>query len=244
MNEKTHIRGHVTITDRETGNVVVDKDNLVLLRTRIWLFENLFKTKVPTQYTTSATGYIGDATNKDLSRQLCLIQIGSGGADNNNTPFVPHVPVFNDTTLKQPVPFVTVDPDKVNSAASKADPSIRAELIDEENHLYYDTKIQPTGITEYYTKRPNGATDKNPYGNSKGFDINMSTGEVTFTLNFSIEADEARGQYINELGLMLGSYNAKKNTYDNVELATRLTFDSESFSSLTKALDIKYTLYI
>lgn len=233
------INGRVIFRDPETKEVLFEKNNLVVLVTKVFLMENLFKTAAPSSYKPGGKNAI-----YNLSRQISLLTIGSGGADNNSAPFAPHVPKFSDVSLTQAVPFKQVDPDKVNSAVAQADPSIVAELTETEKHQYYMPKSEPDGAIYYFGKRPIGATDDNPYGNSKGFQIDQNTGEVSFSLSFNIDSTDARGQYINELGLVLGQFDKSTNTYKDTELATRLTFDTESFASLTKSVEIEYIVYM
>lgn len=233
-NKKEHVRGHVILKDHDTGKVLVEKDNLVLLRTRVWLFEQLFKTTPPTTYSSTV----------DNDRQIALLTIGQGGADVNATAFSPYVPKFDDKALGQKVPFIIVNPDKDNDSSLKPNPSVVQELSEDQKNVYYLPETEPDGSIYYYGKRPTNANANSPYGNSKGWNIDQSTGEVSFSIEFSIGTTDARGYIINELGLFLAHYDKGSNTYTNSELATRITFDSESMNSLTKTLDIEYILYI
>jgi len=233
------IRGHVKISDKATGKVLLDKDNLVTQRARVWLFEQLFKTDPPHSYTDS------DSKIKiDNTRQICLMSVGSGGADINASAFTPYVPLFSDKDLGQKVPFITQDPDKDNDTTAQANPSIVKVLSADQQKKFFMPTTNPDGSTYYYGKRPDGWTDERPYGSSSTWNIDRFSGEVSFSMNFSVAEDECRGSIINELGLWIGTYNKKTNAYDNLELATRICFDSEPLSSLTKALDIEYIMYI
>ena len=231
------IHGKVTIKD-DQDNIILEKENLVTQATRVWLFEQLFKTNasslMPSKY----------KYHHDDSRQICLLSVGSGGSDLNANAFTPYVPVFSDVDLGQKVPFIIVDQDKYNDNTAKANPSIVDKLTAEQTKLYYLPKQNPDGTIYYYGKRPDGYTDSKPYGTSRGFNIDTITGDVSFTITFSINRNECRGNVINEIGLWLGKYNAGANRYDNLNLATRLCFDPESLTSLTKELTIDYTLYI
>ncbi len=226
------IQGHVTITDSETGKVLLDKDNLVLQRARVWLFEQLFKVAPSEEY-------INDGAIVNNNRQALVLSVGSGGSDLNASAFTTFVPVFSDKDLGQKVPFVLSNPDKDNDTRLNGNPSIVKELTDEQKAKYRFPQNRPDGSVEWYGKLPNGSNQEKPYGTSKGWNINKFTGEVSYTISYSINKDECRGSVINELGLYLSDYSG-----DNAELLTRITFQPEPLSNLSKSLDIDYTLYI
>ena len=234
-NDSTHMRGHVIFRDAETQEIIHEEDNLVLLRTRVWLFEQLFNIAPPSTYR---------GIKRDNNRSLCLFSIGSGGADLGASAFTPFTPKFNDKELSQPIPFETIDPDKVNNSESQSNPSIVTSLSTEQSKTYYMYEKLPDGTTPYFAKRFKGATDENPLGVSRKWVLDQNTGSVAFSLTLSVDRDEARGTIFNEIGLWLARFNPSTNTYMNPELASRLTFDSESLSSLTKSIDIEYMMYI
>lgn len=231
---KHPIRGHVKITDKETKEVIAEKDNLVLMYTRAWLFCQLFKVNPPADY----------KQKMQSSDQICLLTVGQGGADINASAFSPFVPKFSDIDLGQKVPFKVVNPDKNNDTSLAPNPSIVEELTEAQKKIYYMPVNQPDGTTYYFAKRPTGATDDKPYGNSHGLDIDQNSGTISFSMTFDIDKDECRGYLINELGLWMGTFNKNTNSYENLHLATRLTFDTEPMSSLSKSLEIEYTMYI
>ena len=228
------IKGHVIFRDSETKDILHEEDNLVLMRTRLWLFEQLFKTSPPE----TVNGI------EDNSRYIGLFSIGSGGADVNANPFNPYVPKFSDLDLGQKIPFITLDPDKENDVEAQANPSIVASLTPTQKSTYFMAESQPDGTTPYYAKRFNGATNANPLGDSKGWIIDQYDGKVAFSISMTIDSSEARGTMFNEIGLWLTKYNSNTNTYLNSELATRLTFSTEILSSLSKTIDIEYIMYI
>lgn len=234
LQEETPMKGHVIIRDKE-GNILHEEDNLVLMRARVWLFEQLFGASAPTTYT-------GAKINNN--RIISLFSIGSGGADINASAFTPFTPKFNDVDLGQPIPFVTIDPDKPNNSEAQANPSIVTELSAEQANTFYMPVSNPDGTTPYYTKRFKDATAEEPLGSSKKWVLDQSTGGVAFSLALSVERDEARGTLFNEIGLWLAEYDSSNNTFKDAELATRLTFQTESLASLTKGIDIEYIMYI
>ena len=113
--EMTSMKGHVIFRDPETGRILHEEDNLVLMRTRIFLFEHLFGVDAPDSYTPGKP--------KDNTRTIALWSAGSGGADVNASSFTPFVPTFGDTSLGQSIPFIIQDPDKNNNVETQANPS-------------------------------------------------------------------------------------------------------------------------
>lgn len=234
--KSNHLKGHVIFSDSATGKVLFEKDNLILMRTKVWIFENLFKTTPPTSYAPPA--------KVDNTRSVVLFSVGSGGADVNGSAFTPYVPKYSDTALGQPIPFIIIDPDKNNDVSTQNNPSIFETLSPEQAKTYYLPQAKADGTTAYYGKRFTGATDTNQLGSSTGWDINTDSGEVSFTLDMSIDATDARGLMFNEIGLWLGTYNSTNNTYDNPELLSRLTFATKYLNSTTDAITIKYVISI
>lgn len=235
LSEKVEqVQGHVIVKDANTGEILMEKDNLVLMRTRVWLFEQLFKVDPP-----SSLNY-----TKDDNRAIALFSIGSGGADINANPFAPFVPKFSDLELGQKVPFLTVDPDKSNNSESQANPSIVSSLTSQQRNIYYMPVNNSDGTTPYYAKRFKGATATKPFGSSSGWVVDTYSGKIAYSLAMNIDKSEARGNVINEIGLWMASYNQATNQYSNPFLATRICFDTDSLSSLNKNIEIEYVMYI
>lgn len=271
---KTYIKGHVVIKD-DFGNTILEKDNLVLLNTRIFLFEHLFKVGSPD----SNDGYDKNRHNM----KVCLFRVGQGGADVNATPFNPYVPTYNDQDLTQPIPFITYDNNKNNDEELINNESIVGDDIDYETtprsvfnnlNVYYKKYYQClprsyqsviSDIKPYYAKLIDIENNSN-LGWNNDYE---STGELSFKIALSIDANECRGNVINELGLILADFNTIKLTESNSNysntinensvsfpcylatdvksdwiLATRITFDSISLTSTYSKFNIYYTLYI
>ena len=228
------VHGRVIVKDADTGEVLMDKENLVLMRTRVWLFEQLFKVDAP-----ASLNY-----TKDDKRSITFFSIGSGGADINANPFAPFVPKFSDVELGQRIPFVTVDPDKANNAESQANPSIVSSLTSAQKNVYYMPAPNSDGTTPYYAKRFKGATADNMFGSSTGWVVDNYSGKIAFSLAMNIDKSEARGNVVNEIGLWMATYNKSSNTFTNPFLATRICFDTDSLSSLNKNIEIEYVMYI
>lgn len=218
------MKGRVVVKDFN-GNTILEKDNLITLRLRTYILELLFGVKPPED-----SGYINDH-----SRTIALFKIGQGGADVNGSPFNPLVPKFSDTDLYQAVPFIIEDPDKYNDPNKKANPSIVEQMSLFDKNKYYLPVGRADGSKAFYGKI--FEADNNRWR------LNKSTGEVYQLLTMRIEPNEARGFMINEIGLVLAKYDKNNNTYSNEELATRITFDTESLTSLSKGLIIEYYVY-
>lgn len=230
-NEAFPIKGSVVIRDLQTKEVILNKDNLVLFRSRLFLFENLFKQEPPSS--------LGLVNNRD--RKICLFKVGSGGADINGNPFNPYVPKFSDTDLANPVPFVIEDTMKDSDPAKKNNPSVYTEIPAEKKHLYHLKGSQEVdGSYSYYGKIFEDNTEE------FGWSIDSETGKIQYKIHMIIQPDECRGFLINELGLVIANETTSGDvtTYTQPELATRITFDTESLTSLTKGLDIEYILNI
>jgi hypothetical protein len=223
--EKPHLRGRVIIRD-EFGNVILEKDNLIVLRGRTFALEKLFNMTI-----TSSSGY-----KMDLNRQVCLFKVGSGGADVASAPFTPYVPKFSDLDLVTPVPFVSVDANKNNVSSEQNNPSYVTSLTTTQARTYYQpvARTSQTSITDYFCK----VFDTTP---SWFFD-NVNN-EVYVHCTLRVAASDARNQYVNELGLFFGDYNATANTYSNIEMFSRICFDTESLTNQTKQLVVDYYIY-
>lgn len=229
-----YIKGIVKFSNPRTGELIHQEENLVLMRTRVWLLEKLFGKGIPSNYNADSTP----------DRTICLFSIGSGGADVNNAAFSPYTVKYSDQKLNRPIPFVVENPDKENSDLTANNPSMIEELSDEQRRKYYLPEDKQDGTTSFYGKRFTNATKENPLGDSKGWIIDNEDGSVAFSLKMSVEPDEARGSIVNELGLWLAKYNETENKFEGTELATRLTFDSRSLKNLSDGLDIEYIIYI
>lgn len=221
---RTGIRGKIRIKD-EFGNIVLEKDNLVVLRGRTYALETLFKDPIdPT-----VSGY-----KVNMNRSIVLFKIGSGGADIKSTPFQPFTPLYSDEDLAIPVPFVVEDPKKYETPEKENNPSIIESMNDKQKHKYYLPSIRNNGTTEYYGK----VFEVKPQ-----WVFNKETNEVYKKIMLKVDSNEARGYLVNELGLVFAEYDAKNNLYKDAELFSRVTFDSESLTSLTKGMIVEYLVF-
>jgi hypothetical protein len=226
---RTGLKGRVRVHEilDEFGNTVLkqEKDNLIVMRGRTYALEQLFND--PIDPTTS--GY-----KVNMNRTICLFKVGSGGADVNSAPFQPFTPLYSDEDLAIPVPFVTQDSDKYDSQEKTNNPSIIETMSSAQKKIYYNPTIRENGTTEYYSK----VFEVKPQ-----WVFNKSTNEVYKKIMLKVNANEARGYMVNELGLLIGEYDQANNQYLDTELFSRVTFDTESLTSLTKGLLIEYLIF-
>jgi hypothetical protein len=222
---KNSLKGHVVFKDPLTGKVLGEKDNLILLRGRSYILELLFDLVA-----SSETGFINDK-----NRTVCLFKIGQGGADINSSPLEVISPKFSDDDLYSPVPFIIEDPNKMIDPTKKSNPSFVESLTDDQKKTYYMGKSQPDNSIRYYAKTFESDT--------KRLKVNKATGEVYCQLTLKINPSEARGFVVNELGLVLASYNSSTNEYENCELFSHITFDPYVLKSLKRAVLVEYSIY-
>jgi hypothetical protein len=226
-------RGHVVLRD-ENGDIILEKDNMIVLRGRTFALEKLFdSTASGSGFPTGASAYI-----ENLNRKICLFKIGKGGAP-ISSPFSPDAVSYEDTDLVEPIPFVIHDP-----TGTELDPdnnSIIEDLptrIANKPHKYQlgvnSTIISTTGSKDYYAK----TFDADPE-----WYYNLTDNEVYKKITCSIGLIDARNEIVNELGLFFGSYDNVTGIISNVEMFSRITFDTESLSNPTKQIIVEYYVY-
>lgn len=263
-NDKALFRGKVIIKDLETGKVKED-DNLIVLRTRLFALQQLFKPEDQAEVEADA-GYI---TNNN--RKVCLFKIGMGGADIQSTALQPFVPKFSDEDLAKPIPFVITSPDKYIDPELEANPSIftpdKKEFTKKMRETYHCEESNIDDTVQYFAKTFDD--------NSFKIVFNKDSNTLYAHMTLSIDAIDSRGYSMNELGLLLAeeryfpinpdtlerlpegrsiSYDEFKvldeslkegyiKGYIDAELVSRITFDTISLRSLAKKLLIEYRIY-
>lgn len=222
QNSGSFMKGKVIFRDEE-GNILLEKDNLIVLRGRTFALEKLFNKTIDVNLAPNYT--------RNLNRSICLFKIGTGGTPIDQ-PFNPFVPAPTDMNLAAEVPFITIDNDGVDDI----DTSVYRTLGEGDDMRYYDGRVDSgdSSIKRYYAK----AFDIVPEWN-----YNTSPDEVFMKVTLRIAAKDARGKYINELSLLLASYNAGTNTYTDIEPFSRICFDTESLKNRTKTILIDYMIY-
>jgi hypothetical protein len=219
------LSGRIKLHVDDFGNKVLEKDNLIVLRGRTFALEKLFDS--PIDPTTS--GY-----KVNMNRTICIFKIGSGGCDVNSAPFQPFTPLYSDENLATPVPFVIEDSQKYADQLKTDNPSIIEAMTDADKHRYYLPSLKSNGSAEYYGK---------VFEVAPQWVFNKDTNEVYKKIMIKVDANEARGFLVNELGLVIAEYDSATNTYVDDELFSRVTFDTESLTSLTKTLLIEYLIF-
>lgn len=213
-------RGRVVARDGSTGEALFERDNIIVLRGRVFALEKMFEDAVPPG--TSQGGY---AYARNLSRTVCLFCVGSGGAPASD-PFSPYAPAFSDVAMTTPEPFRVVDP---------ADPAGFPPLTAAEQLVYYSPVTDGAGVTRYYSKRfeeldPEWVVDTS--GNEAYKKLVLRVGEL-----------DCRGRTVSELGLQVAAYDAASNEMSDVELLSRLTFPTESLADPAKVIVVEYYVY-
>jgi len=223
---KPSIRGKVRFLDDE-GNVILEKDNLIVLRGRVFALEKLFNDM------NTEGSYV---TNNN--RELILFKIGTGGAPEND-PFQPYTPSFDDTDLASPIPFKVVDANDTNTT-----------LTTEEQDIYYDSKLNEidTTLTEFYCKRfdvidPVWNIDTVNNEVYKKMILKINTTDFRTVPTGNPEQPYTRDANINELGLYFASYNDTTNEMEDIEMFSRLTFSTEPLTNLSKTVTIEYYIF-
>jgi hypothetical protein len=224
MKDNKTLRGRVIIRD-DFGNIILEKDNLIVMRGRTFALESLFKDPIDP----AVSGY-----KVNMNRSVCLFKIGGGGADVKSAPFQPFTPSFSDEDLAAPVPFVIQDPGKYDAVEKENNPSIIEVMSTKQKAKYYLPNMKSDGTTEYYGK---------VFETDPQWVFNKETNEVYKKIMLRINSDEARGYMINELGLVLAEFDSANNLYKDAELFSRITFDTKSLTSLTENLLIEYLVF-
>lgn len=230
------LKGHIVIRDALTGEILEEKDNLIVQRGRSYVLEVLTNLKPSV-----TSGFI---TNKN--RALYLFKIGNGGADIESSPFESIVPKFSDLDLYNPVPFIIVDPNK-NGTENESNPSYVTELRPEDKKKYFLPVESIDNTTRYYGKIFDPDTER--------LYINKSSGETYVHFTLSITPKEARQMVINEIGLVLAEpiyehpeaeTEEEKGAIINFkdpEIFSHVTFDSISLTSTKSGVIFDYYIY-
>jgi len=226
MNNAPTMRGRVVFKD-DMGNILLEKDNLIVLRGRVYALEKLF-----------ADFNTNDNYAKNLNRIISLFKCGEGGTPEDK-PFQPYVPVFSDLDLAKEIPFRIVDAN---------DPT--TFLSTEEKQLYYDGRVSAldSNLTEYFCKRfdnvdPEWHIDSVNNEVYKKIILRISTLDFRTVPTGDPEQPYGRDAKINELSLCLAYYNQVANVMEDIELFSRICFDTESLSNLTKQITVEYYIY-
>jgi len=264
IKSKDTLRGHITIKD-EDGNILEDKDNLIVLRSRLFVLLSLFKPDALTREDMEET-YI-----KNDNRRICLFKIGMGGADTQSAPFQPFVPKFTDRDLANPIPFVVTNEVKELDPELNANPSVflpdKVHFDKTKREAYHCSRNNEDDSVSYFAKTFDDVD----------FHFSTDDSEIFAALTLTIENWDARGYFFNELGLLLAeecyapvndkleitekdeskwiseeAYYALNESemskyikqYRDEELFSRVTFGTKSLKSLNNKLIMEYRIYV
>mgnify|MGYP000200465618 CR=1 FL=1 len=213
------------IMRNEKGEVILEKDNLIVLRGRTFALEKLFETAI-----------VGSTYVQNIDRKIALFKVGTGGTP-PAAPFDPYVPQYTDMDLSAPVPFLIVDPTKISGGDPEkiSNPSIVVELTPEQQLKYYLPEVDPAFPEQTKMMGKKFETEEWVYS--------LATNEVYRKLTLLISEIDCRKQYLNELGLMIAGYDSVNNAYGQVEAFSRICFDTESCTNLTKTITVEYLIY-
>jgi len=215
------LRGIAVFKDTD-GKVLLVKKNLVVLRGRTFSLEKIFDLDLDGSFAAITPEYVGNR-----SRHICLFKIGSGGTLPSD-PFNPIVVQPGERDLAEAKSFRTLVPDLGDVFTAEEAERYYGEII---------TSGGPDGdVYDYYLKRINLSNNFTPEWN---FDIATNTTAVKVTLK--IDNGDASGQLINELGLYIAQVGAGP-TFTDVEMISRLTFDTEPMST-NKEVTIEYYIF-
>lgn len=232
---EVHLKGRVQIVDDETGEVILDKNNLIVLRGRVFALEKIFG--IPN------TLEMGFQTANLNSKTVCLFKVGKGGTVEGQ-PFnvIPTIP-SDSRALGQEIPFRLEIP---------GDTSLHGK--------YFDRQPYPHGQSEtmaFFAKKfDNVQWGKNiPEGLYQ-----EDQDEVYVKLTLKIERGDFatvqkendngaieyhRSTFMNEIGLFIANHirNDVTERMEDIEMFSRLTFESEPFFNNSKTLTIYYFIY-
>ena len=265
MNTKDTLRGHFIMKD-ENGNIIEEKDNLIVLRSRLFVLLSLFKPN-ELERKEMESSYI-----KNDNRRICLFKIGMGGADTQSAPFQPFVPKFTDRDLANPIPFVVTNEVKELDPELNANPSVflpdKHYFNKDKRETYHCPRKNEDDSVSYFAKTFDNVD----------FSFSTESSEIFAALQLTIENWDARGYFFNELGLLFAEeyyvpidqnldivkdgnvlteaeYLAGINSssinpnnymkqYRDEELFSRVTFGTKSLKSLNNKLIIEYRIYV
>lgn len=263
------IRGRVEIFDID-GNKILEKDNLILLSTRLAILYNLFRDQKIIDIA-RAKKYLPSSTNKnkkDYIPTICGFMFGCNGANISN-PSILRVPAPNDNynninSLNNnsnsfiPVPMLSVNSvggDLINTAGSYNNISefINSPKINDNESIIYDQKDNAINAVKYFS--PDDLKGENYYckainTSNSNISINPENFEIEYTIKFNIGSYDLIGKSFNEIGLVIANCNILNGIITDIDtstvaLASRLTFDEISLSkSLLSSFNIKYHIYI
>ena len=268
LNNRYPAIGGLVVVKNSHGDVLLRKNNLVVFRGRLFALEKIFGQmfNVPYSYGSidpDLTGIAGTekgtnpadisdivktteqlaqpgatitpnyATNQAslLNRRVCLFGIGSGGVA-NEAWFSPSTVVPSSTRLVNPIAFCNSD-----SEDYRVNPE-----------FYYGAEVDGDGKSQYFLKRINSKDANDNFLPCWVYDKATNTIAMMNTLhiNESFLSNPPDGiiKRVNELALYMATETivGGKSTFTNIEMFSRVTFDTESLYS-NKEMLIEYYIF-
>lgn len=229
----TFFKGHVVVVDDISGETILEKDNLVVLRGRTFALEKMFAID------NNIDGY--NKTNL-ANKKICLWKVGRGGCVSGE-PFNVLAVEPNARALGDEIPF------RVHENGTKPDEfkgvyynPVQSEVVDASGKNY----------TYYYAKsfdKMEWVKNTNEYGQMDEIALKLTLKITEDDFRTVLKYDEndnpmwERDTFINEIALCIANYNEAADRMDNIEIATKLTFESEPYFNNLKEATIYYYVY-
>jgi len=229
------MRGTVIAKDVTTGKVLFEKDNIIVLRGRVFALEKLFHDEI-TDSTVSLPSE-SPIYQSGLDRKVVAFGVGKGGADITNPfePFAPEPNLVAGRMLADQIPFRYHDETRPDDG-----PLVHIPVEERDN---YGGGISSGDGVDYMLKH---FDQRDP---SWVFSDDLN--EVYKKIQLFITKDDCRTQpsnWINELGLYFALYDSANldsndcSIFQNYELFSRITFPTE-YMSPEKEIAIEYRIY-
>jgi len=235
------LRGHVTMIDDETGETILDKDNLIVLRGRTFALEKMFG--VPNNL--DGVDY---NSNNLAKKTICLFRAGRGGCVEGQ-PFNVLPSIDPDCReLGEPIPF------RIKLYENEEKPEGYYDLK-EINFSNDDGNTVAGNYKGYYAKTFESIT----WGRNEKV-YSDDDDEVYVKLTLKIDAEDfktipvrdennnvtlTRNTFLNEIGLCIANHVSTSLTdkMEDIELVTRINFQSEPYMNQTKTSTLYYYIY-
>ena len=226
--EASLLKGRVVIQDDLTGEIVLDKHNLIVMRGRAFALEKIFDT--PNELD------MGFNTISLATKKICLFKVGNGGCIPGQPFNLDNTAVTtNDTDLANPIPF-RLKIDGMNKPEG-----------------YYDLKDlnDGSGYQGYFAKKFDTIEwiKSDTTADEVAVKLTLSLSEDDFKTIVSKDVNGMdvfnRSTFINELGLCIANVveTDTTNTMKNIELVTHINFESEAYYNSLKKSTIYYYIY-
>jgi hypothetical protein len=231
----TFFKGHVVLVDDVSGEVILEKDNLVVLRGRTFALEKMFD--IDSDFTDF------NKTNR-AGKKICMWMAGRGGCDLDK-PFEAKSVEPDSRSLGQKVPFRAAvngeKPEKFKKVYYSPTPSEAVDKNGQKYTFYYGKGINKTDMEWVTNVDDHGHTDEV----ALKLTLKITEDDFRTVLDYDENGNVMwkRDTFINEIALCIANYVEETDRMENVEIATRLTFASEPYFSNLKEATLYYYIY-